>query len=43
MRALSLDDAQLGRISAAARERTLTHHTGAARARDLVAACEAAC
>jgi spore maturation protein CgeB len=41
--ALSLDDAQLGRISTAARERTLTHHTGAARASELVAACESAC
>jgi spore maturation protein CgeB len=41
--ALDLDDAQLGRLSAAARERTLSQHTGAARAQELVAACEAAC
>ncbi|HEY1296404.1 MAG TPA: glycosyltransferase [Chloroflexota bacterium] len=43
MTALALDDTQLGRMSAAARERTLTQHTGSARARELVAACEAAC
>jgi len=43
MSVLALDDTQIGRISAAARERTLAHHTGSARARELVAACGAAC
>jgi spore maturation protein CgeB len=41
--ALDLADDELRRIGAAARQRTLAHHTGASRARDLVAACEAAC
>ena len=40
--ALDLSDAELDRIAAAARERTLAQHTGACRARELVAACEAA-
>jgi spore maturation protein CgeB len=40
--ALSLSDAELTRIARAARERTLEQHTGACRARELVAACEAA-
>ena len=39
--ALSLTDAELGRIASAARERTLTEHTGDARVRDLERACEA--
>ncbi|MDQ6671108.1 MAG: glycosyltransferase [Chloroflexota bacterium] len=39
--ALDLSDAELGRIGAAARERTLAHHTGANRARELISACEA--
>ena len=43
MHALEADDAQVRRISAAARERTLAQHTGATRAAELVAACEAAC
>lgn len=41
--ALALDDADLRRISRAARERVLAGHTGFARARELIAACEAAC
>ncbi|HEV7663019.1 MAG TPA: glycosyltransferase, partial [Chloroflexota bacterium] len=42
--ALDLSDAELRRIGAAARERTLSQHTGAARAADLLQACErAAC
>jgi spore maturation protein CgeB len=40
--ALDLCDAELARIGAAARERTLAQHTGDRRARELVAACEAA-
>jgi spore maturation protein CgeB len=40
--ALDLTDAELRRIGAAARERTLAQHTGANRARELVSACEAA-
>ena len=40
--ALSLSDAELGRMARAARERTFQQHTGACRARELVAACEAA-
>jgi spore maturation protein CgeB len=40
--ALDLSDAALRRIGAAARERALAHHTGANRAHELVAACEAA-
>jgi spore maturation protein CgeB len=40
--ALDLSDAELARIGAAARERTLGQHTGDCRARELVAACEAA-
>jgi spore maturation protein CgeB len=39
--ALELSDAELARIAAAGRERTLAEHTGAARARQLTAACEA--
>jgi spore maturation protein CgeB len=38
--ALELTEAELGRIARAARERTLTHHTADARARDLLAHCE---
>ncbi len=40
--ALELDDAELSRIGAAARESVLTQHTGANRARELLSACEAA-
>jgi spore maturation protein CgeB len=40
--ALDLSDTQLQRIASAARERTLAQHTGAHRARELIAACEAA-
>jgi spore maturation protein CgeB len=40
--ALDVTDAELRRIGAAARQRTLAHHTGAHRARELVSACEAA-
>jgi spore maturation protein CgeB len=40
--ALDLADAELARIGAAARERTLAQHTGAARARALLSACERA-
>lgn len=40
--ALDLTDAELRRIGAAARERTLAQHTGANRARELVSACETA-
>src|SRR5690349_6861091 len=40
--ALDLSDAELAAIARAARERTLTDHTGEARARELVAHCEAA-
>jgi spore maturation protein CgeB len=39
---LDLTDAELRRIGAAARERTLAQHTGANRARELISACEAA-
>ena len=39
--ALGLSDAELARITAAARERTLRAHTAAVRARELIAACEA--
>ena len=39
--ALDLDDRELARIGAAARERTLEQHTGDARARELLAVCEA--
>ena len=39
--ALDLSDAELARIGAAGRERTLAEHTGASRARQLIAACEA--
>jgi spore maturation protein CgeB len=39
--ALSLSDRELRRIGAAARHRTLTQHTGANRARELVMICEA--
>jgi spore maturation protein CgeB len=39
--ALELSDAELARIGAAGRERTLADHTGASRARQLVTACEA--
>ncbi len=39
--ALDLDDRELASIGAAARARTLEQHTGDARARELVAACEA--
>jgi spore maturation protein CgeB len=38
--ALNLPDGELRRIGAAARQRTLEQHTGANRARELVAACE---
>ena len=38
--ALNLPDSELRRIGAAARQRTLEQHTGANRARELVAACE---
>jgi spore maturation protein CgeB len=42
--ALDLGDVELARIGAAARERTLTDHTGARRCDDLLRACaEAAC
>jgi spore maturation protein CgeB len=42
--ALDVCDSDLARIAAAARERTLAHHTGDCRARQLVDACElAAC
>jgi spore maturation protein CgeB len=37
--ALSLSDAELARLARAARERTLAQHTGACRARELLAAC----
>jgi spore maturation protein CgeB len=40
--AMRTSDAELSRIGAAGRERTLEQHTGAARARELLAACEAA-
>ena len=40
--ALELGDRELAQIGAAARERTLTQHTGAVRARELVEACEVA-
>jgi spore maturation protein CgeB len=40
--ALDLSHAELARIGAAGRERTLAEHTGDARARELVQACEAA-
>jgi spore maturation protein CgeB len=40
--ALDLGDAELARIARAARERTLAEHTATVRARELVAACEAA-
>jgi spore maturation protein CgeB len=40
--ALDRADAELRRVGAAARERTLTQHSGAARARELLSACEAA-
>lgn len=40
--ALALSDAEVQRIGEAARARTLAHHTGAARASELIAACEAA-
>jgi spore maturation protein CgeB len=40
--ALDLSDAELARIAAAGRERTLSEHTGQCRARQLVEACEAA-
>jgi spore maturation protein CgeB len=40
--ALQLEDAELQRIGDAARENTLAHHTGSARAQDLIRACEAA-
>ena len=40
--ALDLCDSDLARIAAAARERTLSQHTGDCRARQLVEACEAA-
>lgn len=39
--AVQLSDAELAHIGQAGRERTLAEHTGAARARQLVAACEA--
>ncbi|MCA1645012.1 MAG: glycosyltransferase, partial [Chloroflexi bacterium] len=39
--ALDLTDAELRHIGAAARARTLTQHTGANRAREFIAACEA--
>jgi len=42
LEALDLSDAELARIAAAGRERTLAEHTGEARARQLVEACEAA-
>lgn len=42
LEALERSAAELARIGGAARERTLAQHTGAARARELVAACEAA-
>jgi spore maturation protein CgeB len=38
--ALELSDAELSRIGAAGRERTLNEHTGEARARQLVQTCE---
>ncbi len=41
--ALGLSDRELARIAEAARDRTLASHTAAVRARELVAACEAAC
>ena len=40
--ALNLSDRELARLARAARERTLEQHTGACRARELLAACEAA-
>ena len=40
--ALDVCDSELARIAAAARERTLAHHTGDCRARQLVDACESA-
>jgi spore maturation protein CgeB len=40
--ALDLSDAEVRTIGQAARERTLSQHTGACRARDLLRACEAA-
>jgi spore maturation protein CgeB len=40
--ALDLSDRELSEIARAGRERTLSQHTGRARARELVAACEAA-
>jgi spore maturation protein CgeB len=42
VRALGLPDADLERIAARARERTLDEHTGHQRATQLLAACEAA-
>ena len=41
--ALELPDADLARMAARARERTLDQHTGRQRARELLAACEDAC
>ena len=38
--ALALSDAELARLAAAARERTLEQHTAACRARELLEACE---
>lgn len=38
--AMQISDAELARIGRAARERTLAEHSGTARARQLVAACE---
>jgi spore maturation protein CgeB len=40
--ALDLSEAEVRQIGLAARERTLSQHTGACRARDLLRACEAA-
>jgi spore maturation protein CgeB len=39
--ALDLSDVELRKIADAARERTLQHHTGRSRARELLAACDA--
>jgi spore maturation protein CgeB len=41
--ALDCTDAELARVAKAARQRTLEQHTGECRARELLAACDAAC
>jgi spore maturation protein CgeB len=43
MAALDADDADIRRVAAAARERTLAQHTSECRARELIAALEARC